>query len=160
MTYWRILPLLLVAALVLPSCTGAQRGGTSDRINGLVTTVVDGEEVPVALAQVEVSIAGSDNLRGMFTTNDAGHFAMDRLADKITWAEQPLLRNQEYRIRIESAEHYIMKQLFTYGRGTEDWVFTLQSKDFMLSSESTPPPPPAGDGEGWLTFGGTVRRGR
>ena len=36
-------------ALALSSCAGVQRGQSSDRINGMVTSVVDGAEKPVLL---------------------------------------------------------------------------------------------------------------
>jgi len=151
------LSLLLLAALVMSACAGPQPGSSSDRINGLVTSMVDGEERPTPGASVTLSVPGNDELVGVAVSNYAGTFAIDRLSNKVTQVEVRLLRSQEYQVKIVSPEHYIMKQQFTFGRGTEQWIFALDAKTASLGDDDLLVMP-TGEGNG-LTFGGTVRRG-
>ncbi len=148
----------LASVLRISACAGVQQGQSSDRINGLVTSVVDGGERPVAEASVKLSIPGNEELVGIATTNFAGTFFIDRLSNRLTYKEAQLLRKQEYLVEIEVPEHYLMKQRFTFDRGPEDWIFTLVSKTADLGDDEGLLPP-TGEGNG-LTFGGSVRRGR
>ena len=150
--------LAVLATLFLCACAGAQPGGSADRINGIVTSLVDGQERPTSEAKVTLSILGNEDLVGVATTNFAGTFFIDRLSNRVTYEEAPLLRKQEYQVEIVSAEHYIMKQRFTFGHGTEDWTFTLDSKTSTIDNDDLLQPP-SGEGNG-LTFGGSVRKGR
>lgn len=149
--------LLLIASLVMAACAGPQQGQSSDRIHGLVTTMVDGQERPVAQASIRLTVPGDDELVGFAVSTYAGTFAIDGLSNRVTAVDVPLLRKQEYEVRIESVEHYIMKQRFAFGRGSEDWIFTLVNKTSALGDDDSMVVP-IGEEPG-LTFGGTVRRG-
>ena len=151
--------IFLVASLMsLASCAGVQRGQSSDRINGLVTSMIDGEERPVSTATVRLSVPDNEDLIGVATTTFAGTFSVDRLSNRVTEKEAELLRNQEYVVEIQAPEHYLMKQRFTFDKGVEDWTFMMILKTADLGSADSLLPP-TGDGNG-LTFGGAVRKGK
>ncbi len=92
----------LITALAITSCAGVQRGQSSDRINGLVTSMVDGEEKPVSTATVRLSVPGNEDLIGVATTTFAGTFSVDRLSNRLTEQDAQLLRNQEYVVEVQA----------------------------------------------------------
>ena len=148
----------LTLALAITSCAAVPRGQSSDRINGLVTSMVDGEEKPVSTATVRLSVPGDENLLGVATTTFAGTFSVDRLSNRLTEQDAQLLRNQEYVVEVQAPEHYLMKQRFTFEKGVEDWTFIMILKTADLGSDDSLLPP-TGEGNG-LTFGGAVRKGK
>jgi hypothetical protein len=157
---FRVVHLSALVALILSvtACAGVQKGQPIDRINGLVSSVVDGVEKPVAIATVKLSIDGNEELIGVGTTTFAGTFFIDRLSNRLTQQEARLLRDQEYVIEIQAPEHFLMKQRFTFGKGAEDWIFILDSKTADLGTDDSLMPPTGPSNR--LTFGGSVRRGK
>lgn len=155
-TRW-ILLVFLLGAFLVSGCAATQQGTAGDRINGLVHSLIDGEERPVSQASVKLSLTDDDELVGVATTNYAGTFFIDRLSNRITYREARLRRNQEYLVEVEAPEHYLLRQSFTFGKGAEDWVFTLELKTAELGDD--PGLQPSSDDPTRLRPRGSVRKG-
>jgi hypothetical protein len=116
-------PLLL--ALLLGACATPQHGSSSDRIDGVVTSVVDDQQVPVAQASVTLSIPGSAELVGVVVTTVSGAFFIDRLSNRVTREEVRLVQHQEYEVEVRAVGYLPVTELVVFEHGAAEWTFEM-----------------------------------
>lgn len=144
------IPFLLFLTLALLLGASCDKGRSSDLITGKITAMKDGEERPVAQAQVTIRPTtvdpekkGADeqpedpqNLTGVSLTNDTGFFEIASLSSNQTFQEYGLLRNWKYEIEIRVPGYYIYKGPFPYEKGGVELAIQLEEKGADVVDDS------------------------